>query len=149
MLYTQLKDEAREALKSKDELTLLVLRGLISDCTNDLVAKKRKPSDDMTDEEVLVVIKRAAKQRKDSIEQFTKGGRKDLVEKEEKELKILETYLPASMSKEEIEKVAKVCKEELGVMDKSEMGKLMGAVMKKTKGKADGKDVKKAVESLF
>ena len=89
------------------------------------------------------------KQRKDSIEQFKKGGREDLVREEEAQLKILETYLPEMMSREEIEKITKAKKEELGIVDKSKQGQLMSALMKELKGKADGIIVKEVVDSLF
>jgi uncharacterized protein YqeY len=98
---------------------------------------------------VLAVIKRLAKQRKDSIEQFQKGNREDLVEGEEKELVVLESYLPQLMSKEEIEPIAIAKKEELGITDKGKKGQLIGAVMKEVAGKADGGDVKAVVEKLF
>lgn len=148
-LHQQIKEEIKDALRAKAEVKLLVLRGLLSAFTNELVAQKRKPSEELSDEEALKVIGRAAKQRKDSIEQFTKGGRNDLVEKEEAELVILDSYLPQMMSKEEVEKVVQTKKDELGITDKSQMGQLMGAIMKELKGKADGGDVKSAVDSLF
>ena len=118
-------------------------------CTNELIANKRKPDEDLSSEEVLVLIKRAVKQRKDQIEQFSKGDRADLADKEKLELAILLKYLPETLRKEEIEKVAKAKKEELGVTDKSKIGALIGAVMKELKGAADGGDVKQVVESLF
>lgn len=149
MIYQDIKEGAKKALKAKDEPRLTVLRGLIASATNELIAQKRKSDEDLKDEEVLSIIKQAVKQRKDSIEQFTKGGREDLVKKETEELKILEAYLPESMPKEEIEKVASAKKEELGIKDREKMGMLIGAVLKETKGKADGKDVKEVVESLF
>lgn len=149
MLQEQIKKESTEALKAHEELRLLVLRGLLSAFTNELVAQKRKPSEELSDDDALKVIKRAVKQRQDSIEQFKKGGREDLVEKETQELKILEVYLPETMSHDNILKIAKAKQEELGITDKSKMGMLMGAVMKETKGEADGKDVKEIVESLF
>jgi uncharacterized protein len=149
MIQQQIKSQIPEAMKAKDELRLLVLRGLATAFMNELVAKKRKPSDELTDDEALEVIRRASKQRKDSIEQFRKGNREDLAQKEEAELKIVESYLPQMMSKEEVEKVARAKKDEMGVTDKSKMGMLMGAIMKDLKGKADGADVKSAVESLF
>ena len=149
MIYKGIKEEVKKALKAKDEPRLTVLRGLIASATNELIAQKRKSDEDLTDEEVLSIIKQAVKQRKDSIEQFAKGGREDLVKKETEELKILEAYLPPKMPKEEIEKVASAKKEELGIKDREKMGLLIGAVLKETKGKADGKDVKEVVESLF
>ena len=149
MLQTQIREKIKEAMKTKNEIELSVLRGLLSAFTNELVAKNKKPSDELSDEEALVVIKRQAKQRKDSIEQFKTGGRNDLVEKETKELEILSQYLPEEMSREEIEKIAKAKKEESGIEDKSKMGILMGAIMKETGGKADGAVVKEIVEGLF
>jgi len=149
MLVEDIRNEMTAAMKAKEETKLRVLRGLISACTNELVSQKKKPGDILDDESALSVIKRAVKQRQDSIEQFEKGGRDDLAQIEKEELKILSTYLPEMMSKEEIKKVAEAKKEELGVEDKSRMGILMGAVMAELKGKADGKDVKEVVDNLF
>ncbi len=114
-----------------------------------LVAKGRKPTDELTDPEAVAVLKRLAKQRKDAIEQFEKGGRPELADKESQELKIIEAYVPQGASREDIERVAKAKKEELGVSDASGIGKLTGAVMKEFAGTADGNDVKEAVAALF
>jgi len=149
MKQVEIKKQMIDAMKSRDELRVSVLRGLLSAFTNELVAKKRKPSEEISEDEVMEVISRGAKQRKDSIEQFRKGGREDLAKKEEAELKILEEYLPVQASREEIEKVAKAKMEEMGVTDKLKMGILMGAVMKELKGRAQGGEVKSVVESLF
>src|SRR5262245_38210348 len=97
-LHQKLKTEVMEAMKNKEQVRLTTLRGLVSSCTNELVSLKRKPTEELSDEEVLSVIRRGVKQRKDSIEQFTKGGRNDLVENEKAELAVLEAYLPAQMS---------------------------------------------------
>jgi len=149
MLQQKIKDEVKESMKAKDKIKILALKGLLSAFTNELVVKKRKPSEELNDEDCLSVIKRAVKQRKDSIEQFKKGGREDLAEKEENELKILNVYLPETISQEEIKKIAQIKKEEMKIADKSKMGMLMGALMKELKNKADGNDVKEAVEELF
>lgn len=149
MIQEQIKEKIKTAMKGRNELELSVLRGLSAAFVNELVAMKRKPNEALSDEEALVVIKKQAKQRKDSIEQFKAGGRDDLAEKEQEELTILSAYLPEEMSKEEVEKIAKAKKEELGVTDKSKMGLLMGAIMKEVKGKADGSVVKEVVDSLF
>ena len=149
MLYEQITKESIEALKAHDELRLSVLRGMRAAFTNELVAQKRKPTEILNDEEIIAVIRRLAKQRKESIEQFQKGGREDLAEKEEKELDIIETYLPQMMNKEDIHTVVLAKQKELGIEDKSKMGILIGAVMKDLKGKAEGNDVKEIVESLF
>jgi uncharacterized protein YqeY len=108
-----------------------------------------KPTDEVSDDMAMAILKRLAKQRKDSIEQFTKGGRPELAEKEAAELVILEAYLPQMASREEIEKVARAKKEELGVADASGAGKLMGAIIKEFAGRADGGDVKAVVQALF
>ena len=103
----------------------------------------------LSDEEVIAVITRLSKQRKDSIDQYTKGNRPDLVAEEEAQLKIIETYLPALMEKSEVEKIAKAKKEELAITDPTKKGMLMAALMKDLKGKADGMVVKEAVDALF
>ena len=136
-------------MKAKDTVRLGVLRGLSAAATNELVAKDRKPDEILNEEELMTVIMRAAKQRKDSIEQFEKGGRPELAESEQAELEILQTLLPAELSREEIEKAAKEKAAMLGVTDKSGANKLMGMLMKDLKGKAGGTVVKEVVDSLF
>ncbi len=148
-LQTTIKGQIKEAMLAKDQLKLSVVRGLVAAFTNELVAKGRKPQEELSDEDVLSVIRRAVKQRKDSIEQFTSGGRSELAEAENAELKILETYLPQMMSREDIKKVAEAKKVELGITDKAKLGQFVGMLMKELKGKADGGDVKAVAESLF
>lgn len=148
-LHEEIKGQIKEAMMAKDAVRLTTLRGLVSAFTNELVATQRKPQDFLTDEEVLAVIRRNVKQRKDSIQQFTDGGRADLAESEQAELSILEKFLPQMMSKDDIKAVVEAKKTELGVTDKSKQGLLMKAVMTELKGKADGMDVKSVVESLF
>ena len=89
------------------------------------------------------------KQRKDSAEQFRKGGREEMATAEEAECRILEAFLPAQMSEAEVRTIAEATKQKLGITDKTKLGQFIGAVMKETKGKADGGLVKKVVESLF
>ena len=149
MLHQNIKEEIKKAMKAKEQMRLDVLRGVLAAFTNELVAKKRKPDEILSDEDALAVISRLAKQRKDSIEQFKKGGREDLVKEEEVQLKILEAYLPEMMPREEIEKIAKAKKEELGITDPAKKGMLMSALMKELKGKADGAMVKELVDNLF
>jgi hypothetical protein len=149
MITQNIRDEMKKAMIAKDALKLNTMRGLIAAFTNELVAKKRKPDEELGDDEALAVIARAVKQRRDSIEQFKAGGRNDLAETEEAELKILETHLPAQMSEEEIEAVVKSKASELGITDKSKTNQLIGVVMKELKGKADGALVKKVVDGMF
>jgi len=134
---------------SQDLVRLETMRAMIAGFTNELVAKGKKPSELLTDEEALAVIARLAKQRKDSIEQFKKGNREDLVRIEEEQLEVLQAYLPTLMEKSEIEKIARTKKEELGVSDAAKKGMLMSALMKDLKGRADGTLVKEVVDSLF
>ncbi len=148
-LQSQIKESVKDAMRAKDQVKLGVIRGLVAGFTNELVSLKRMPTDELSDDEVLNIIRRQVKQRKDSIEQFTKGGREDLAESEKAELSILETYLPQMMAKEEVMKVAQAKMTELGVTDKSKAGQLMGAIMKDLKGKADGDTVKSVVDELL
>ena len=149
MLHEQIKNNIKEAMLAKDKVRLEVMRGLVTAFTNELVATGKTPQDLLTDEQALSVITRLAKQRKDSIEQYKKGNREDLVKEETAQLLILETYLPKMMEKSEIEKIVKNKKEELGIVDATKKGMLMSAVMKDLKGKADGADVKEVVDASF
>ena len=149
MLHEQIKNNIKEAMLAKDKVRLEVMRGLVTAFTNELVATGKTPQDLLTDEQALAVITRLAKQRKDSIEQFTKGNRDDLVKEEQAQLSILETYLPKLMERSEIEEIVKSKKVELAIDDVAKKGMLMSAVMKELKGKADGGLVKEVVDSLF
>lgn len=148
-LYEQIKGELKEAMRAKEAIRLSVIRGVLSACTNELVATGKMPQDLLDDAGVLKVIKRLANQRKDSVNQFTEGGRPELAANERAELAILEKYLPTLMSRDEIKKIALAKKEALGVTDKAKAGQLTGAIMKDLAGKADGAEVKIVVESLF
>ena len=149
MLHIQIKDGIKESMMARDALKLKAFRAMSSAFTNELVAKNKKPQDLLSDEEAIAVITRLAKQRRDSIDQFKKGGGEDLVKEEEAELAILDTYLPKMMEKSEVLEIAKNKKSELVVTDVSKKGILMSALMKDLKGKADGNTVKEVVDSLF
>ena len=136
-------------MKSGDKVRLEVMRGLITAFMNELVATGRTPQDMLTDDQALAVIARTAKQRKDSIDQFTKGGRMDLVAEDSLQLTILEEYLPKMMERSEVEAIAKAKQSELSITDPSKKGMLMSAIMKDLKGKADGVVVKEVVDALF
>ena len=149
MLQENIKNSIKDAMMAKDSVRLETLRAMSSAFTNELVAKGKKPQDILSDEEVIAVITRLAKQRKDSIEQFKKGGREDLVAEEGAQLAILETYLPQLMSREEIETIVKTKIAEAGEIDKTKKGMFMAGIMKDLKGKADGALVKEIVDALF
>lgn len=148
-LQEQLREDMKQAMRDKNASALTAIRGVMSAMTNELVTLGRTPTDALSDEEAIVVIKREVKRRKDAIEQFTAGGREDLAEDDKLEVETLSKYLPAMMSMDAIKEIALAKQAELGMTDKSDSGKLMGAVMKETAGKADGADVKNVVESLF
>lgn len=147
-LHETIKGEMKEAMKEKNQVKLTVIRGLLSAFMNEAVTKGYKPDQLLGDEEALTVIKRLSKQRKDAIAQFKAGGREDLAENEQAELAYIETYLPQMMPREEIRKVAEQVITAMGAT-KADMGKVIGAVVKETKGQADGGDVKAVVEELL
>lgn len=147
-IQNDIKEQIKAAMIAKDGVRLTTLRSLSAAFTNELVAKRRKPDEELPDDEALAVISRSVKQHKDSIEQFEKGGRTDLAENERAELVILEAFMPAQMSREEIESYVKQKHAELSpTSDKK--NQFMGMIMKDLKGKADGTAVKEVIDTLF
>ena len=149
MLSKKVREDMVAAMKAKDALRVETLRGAMAAFTNELVAKGRKPTEELADNDVVTVLKRLAKQRKEAADVYTKGGRVELATKEQNELKIIEEYLPQMASSEEIEKVARAKMAELGVTDASGIGKLTGTVMKEFGGRADGQAVKEVLAKLL
>lgn len=148
-MHDKIQNEIPAAMRAKDQVRLTTLRGVLAAFTNEAMALKRTPKDKLSDGEAVAVIRRLVKQRKDSIEQFEKGGREDLADNEKTELKVLEEFLPAQMSEEKIREIVLKKKEEMGEVDKTKMGQFMGAVMKEIKGEADGALVKKIIEEIL
>jgi uncharacterized protein YqeY len=149
MLHEKIKSEIKDAMLAKEQIRLDVLRGLSSAFTNELVAKGRKPQEMLSDEEALAVIMRSVKQRKDSIDQFRKGGREDLAAEEESQLSYLKQYIPEMMSRDAVEEIVRMRKEELGITSPAQKGMFMSTIMKELKGKADGAVVREVVDSLL
>jgi len=147
-LHQKIKADTKESMLAKDETRTLVLRGIQAEIQKELLAKKTLATE-ATDEEVVAIVKRLSKQRKDSIEQITKGNRLDLAKSEARELAILEAYLPKVMSRDEIKKIALAKIKAEGMPDKAKSGQFMGSLMKELKGKADGTDVKAVIEELL
>ena len=134
MIGDTINQKIAEALKAKDEIRLSTL-GLLSSALNyEFIAKQHK----LSEEEELVVVGREAKKRKDAIEAYEKAGAMDRAEKEKKELLILEKYLPAQMADEELTKLVEEAISQTGATPIADMGKVMGAVMAKVQGRADG-----------
>jgi len=163
MLKEKILQNLNTALKEKKELELSVLRMLSAAVQNresekrtklwkekaDLPSEELEKKSKLTDEEVLEVISSEAKKRKESIEGFQKGKREDLVEKEKKELEILESYLPEQLSEEEIKKLVQETVSKVGAKEMRDVGKVMQELMPEVKGRADGALVSKIVkESL-
>lgn len=146
-LHEQIKAQIIEAMRAHDAITLETLRGLTSLFSYELISKKSNDTF-IDDDSAMTLIKRSVKQRKDSIEQFEKGGRKDLVKKEKAELAILEKFLPETMSKSDIKKIVEAKLKKEGKPDAKKLGAFIGQIMKELKGKADGADVKEVVEGL-
>ena len=144
MLTAKIRTDMTAAMKARDDLRVQTLRGALAAFTNELVAKDKKPTEELDDKDAVTVLKRLAKQRKEAAEVYEKGGRAELAAKEQSELKIIEEYLPQMAGPEEIEKVARAKMAE-GITD---AGKLTGAVMKEFAGRADGNEVKKVIGSL-
>jgi hypothetical protein len=144
MLKQKISEDLKSAMKSGDSFKRDVLRFLDSAVKNVEIEKKKRETG-LTDEEIVEVIARLSKQRKDSMEQYEKGGRADLVEKEKKELEILMQYMPQQLSEDELRVIVKETISAVGATSASDTGKVMGAVMGKVKGKTDGNAVKKIV----
>lgn len=148
MLKQKIQDELKQAMLSRDVLKTSVLRMLKSAITYYEI-QKGGAGYEATDEDVLTVIQKEAKQRKDSIEEYNKAARPELAEKEVVELKMLQVYLPAQMGEDEIKNLVKEAISQTGATTIADIGKVMGALMPKVKGKADGNLVNKIVrESL-
>ena len=149
MTQAELKEQMKAAMKARETVKLNVVRGLLAAMTNEAVAKGKGPDGVLTEDEVLSVITRAAKQRKDSIQQFEAGGRPELAVGEKEELAIIQAMLPAQMSQDEIVAAATAKAQALGISDKSKANQLMGMLMKDLKGRADGTAVKAVVDGMF
>lgn len=140
-LKEKIEDDTKGALKSGEKDKVSALRMLSAAIKNRQIEKRRP----LTDEEVIESVHSLIKQRRDSIEQFAKGGRQDLVDKESAEIKVLEVYLPPQMSAEEIESRVR----EVAAQGPKDMGKVMKAVMPLVSGRADGKLVSEIVKKVL
>ena len=144
-LKEQLNEDMRQAMKSGDKLKLSTIRLLLSEIKYAEIRKRGELSDD----ETPGVVAREIRRRKEAIEGFTKGNRQDLVDKETQELILLQTYLPEQISPDELERIIKETIEEIEASSPSDLGKVMGSLMPRIRGRADGKLVNRlALEML-
>lgn len=145
-LKHQIQSDMMEAMKAHEELKVSALRMLKAAVLKFEVSGERKEA---TDADVLNIIGKEVKSRRDSAQQFRDGNRPEMADKEEKEIEILLAYMPPQMSEEELMKIAKEVIASMGATSKAELGKVMGAMMPKVKGLADGDLVSKVVKSLL
>ena len=143
MLEEKILNDYKEAMKARDALKSSVLSFLRADLMNLALAKKKNALDDP---EAVSVIRKQIKQRQDSIEQFTKGDRLEMAEKEKNELEILKAYLPAELSEDEIKRIVAQVVSETGATSMKEMGRVMKEVNAKLAGQADGKLIAELVK---
>jgi hypothetical protein len=144
-LVDRLDQDMKQAMRDKDKARLSVIRMVRSALKNKEIDQRRPLSED----EVLDVLNREVKQRRDSLQEFEKANRPDLVEGVKQELNILAEYLPEPLSEGELETLIRDTIKETGAVSKADMGKVMGALMPKVKGKADGKIVNQMVQRLL
>lgn len=140
-LKETLTADYKQAMKDRDKLKVSTIRMVLAGVQNEEIAKRGE----LTEEEFLTVLAREARKRKESIEEFGKGGRQDLVEKEERELSIIESYLPEQLSEDEVRDIIDRTIQEVGATSAGDLGKVMGKLMPLLKGKADGKKVNQMV----
>jgi len=142
-LLERLNNDMKQAMKNKEKDKLSVIRMLKAALQNEAIKLGNKG---LTEDEELTVLSREAKQRKDSLQEFSNAGREDLAEKIRTEIKYVELYMPQQLTEEEITNIVKETIESVGATTKADMGKVMGALMPKVKGKADGALVNKLVQ---
>jgi uncharacterized protein YqeY len=144
-LKEKLNNDMKNAMKSKEKEKLTTIRMVKASIQNEEIKLRHE----LTEDEELTVLSREVKQRKESLEEFEKAGRADLVEKIKGEISVLEIYLPQQLSEEEVRTIIKETIEAVGATSKKDMGKLMQALMPKVKGKVDGKLVNKIASELL
>jgi len=162
-LKQRIQQNLKDALKGKRKIELSTLRLVLASILNrekekrykiakekpELEEKELEKESQLTDEEIIKVVFSETKKRKEAIESFEKGGRTDLVEKEKKELEVLQKYLPEQISEQEIKRMAEQVIKEIGAKDLKDMGKVIGNLIPKVKGRAEGSAVSKVVRELL
>ena len=144
MLKDVIFEDLKKAMKARDEVKVRTLRMVVAAIKNKLVDKK-----DLGDEDVIEILTKEAKLRKDSIEEYTKANRDDLAQSEKEELEIIREYLPEKMDEDELRNIIIEAIDEQQVNSPSGLGLIMKTVMPKVKGRADGKQVNKMVRDIL
>ena len=146
-LKEKIGEDIKTAMKAKDKVRLQTVRGIKKAILDKEVELRPKGQDSLTEVQEIELLSQQAKQRRDSIEQFTNASREDLAAKESQELAIIETYLPEQVSDNEIETIIDRLIADSGAASMKDLGKVMGPAMKELKGKADGKKIQELVKS--
>ena len=147
-ILKKINEDLVTSMKSRaDELIISTLRMMKSSIKNAEIAKRGKG--ELTEEDILGVLSTMVKQRKESVEQYQKANRNDLAEKENKEIEIIQKYLPEQLSSEEVDEIIRSTIQEAGIAGTKDMGRLMKELMPKVKGKADGKLVSRRVKEIL
>ena len=144
-LNEQLTSDMKQAMKDKDKLTLSVIRMVKASIKNEEI----NLGHDLTDDEVLTVLLKEVKQRKDAIQGFEEADRKDLIEQHEDEIRVLQKYLPQPLTTDELTNIIKDIISSENAESMKDMGRVMNLTLEKVKGRADGKEVSQIVKSLL
>lgn len=144
-MLTKIQDDMKQAMKAGDKKRLGTIRMLIAAIKNESIDKRAE----LSDEDIITVVQREIKQRRNAIEEFKKGNRDDLVQENEAEIAILEAYLPKQLTDEELEAIVRQVASEVNAASPKEMGKVMGKLMPLVKGKADGTRVQATVKKVL
>ncbi|HNY30214.1 MAG TPA: GatB/YqeY domain-containing protein [Fibrobacteria bacterium] len=145
-VFLKLQEDVKEAMKARDQEKLLALRTLTSDIKKIAIDAGRR---DPTDEDCIAAVTKAIKQREDAASQMDAGGRPELAERERAQADLFRNYQPAQLSPDELEVLVREAIATVGATSRKEMGKVMGVVSPKTKGRADGKSVQALVQALL
>lgn len=148
-LIDQLTGDLKEAMKAKDAVRLRTVRSLRAAIKEKEIAERHGGEASLSEEQVLAVVQKQAKQRRDAIAQYEQAGRDDLVAKEQEELEIIEAYLPQQLGDDEIRSVVQEIVATTGASSMRDMGKVMGAAMQRLKGRADGRRINEIARELL
>lgn len=149
-LLDRINDDLKQAMRDKDKVRLRTLRSLRAALKNKEIDQRQEGTEAvLSEQEQLAVLRKQMNQRKDSIEQYETAGRDDLVEKERAELKVLDEYMPATLSDEELESKLQDIIDEVGAESMADMGAVMGRAMSDLRGRVDGNRVRRAVQALL
>jgi hypothetical protein len=149
-LLEQITEDLKSAMRAKDKVRLRTLRSLRAAITNKEIDKRQEgEGGELDEQEQMALVRKQVKQRKDSIEQYEKAGRDDLVEKEQAEIDVLEDYLPQPLTDEELEEKISAIIDDVGAETMADMGPVMGRAMSELRGRADGSRVQQIVREML